>query len=131
MDGEPKERLTLDALLEVVPSGSSSAQSARSAFGRVEAAEGPGASTLGGPRQDLLEGIHLKVRVELGRSRLLLKDALRLGPGSIVDLERLVDDPVDIYVGDLRIARGEVLVVNDSFCVRVTEVFSQEGEEES
>lgn len=82
------------------------------------------------PRQELLRGIHLKVRAELGRSRLLLRDALELVPGSIVDLEKLVDDPVDLYVGDLLIARGEVLVLNDSFCIRVTEVFSQVGSEE-
>jgi len=69
------------------------------------------------------------VKVELGRTRLFLKDALELGPGSLVDLEKLADDPVDLYVNDLLVARGEVLVVNDCFCVRVTEVLGA-GEEQ-
>lgn len=102
------------------------------AFAPVSAPAPPPAPASGSaaPRQELLRGIHLKVRAELGRSRLLLRDALELVPGSIVDLEKLVDDPVDLYVGDLLIARGEVLVLNDSFCIRVTEVFSQVGSEE-
>ncbi|HVR75899.1 MAG TPA: FliM/FliN family flagellar motor switch protein [Planctomycetota bacterium] len=82
------------------------------------------------PRADLLKGVHLKVRAELGRTHILLKDALQLAPGSVVDLAKLADDPVDLYVNDLLIARGEVLVVNECFCVRVTEVFSSGGEEE-
>jgi flagellar motor switch protein FliN/FliY len=91
-----------------------------------EAGDGDGRRT----RADLLRGVHLKVRVELGRSRILLKDALDLAPGSIVDLEKLADEPVDLYVNDLLIARGEVLVVNDCFCVRITEVLAQGGEGE-
>jgi flagellar motor switch protein FliN/FliY len=94
--------------------------------GEGEAAEDESRRT----RADLLRGVHLKVRVELGRSRILLKDALDLGPGSIVDLEKLADEPVDLYVNDLLIARGEVLVVNDCFCVRITEVLAQGGVEE-
>lgn len=95
---------------------------------------GPGGESTGGDgrknRADLLRGVHLKVRVELGRSRILLKDALELAPGSVVDLEKLADEPVDLYVNDLLIARGEVLVVNDCFCVRITEVLAQGGVEE-
>ena len=76
-------------------------------------------------RPDLLRGVHLKVRVELGRKRIPLKDALELAPGSVVDLEKLAEEPVDLYVNDLLIARGDVLVVNDCFCIRITEVIAQ------
>jgi flagellar motor switch protein FliN/FliY len=85
----------------------------------------------GGAGNDLLKGIHLKVRAELGRTRVHLKDALKLAAGSVVDLHKLAEDPVDLYVGDLLVARGEVLVLNDTFCIRVTEVFAHTGEEES
>ncbi len=76
-------------------------------------------------RADLFRSVHLKVRVELGRVQVPLKEILKLTPGAVVDLDRLADDPVDVYVDDLLIARGEVIVVNDCFCVRLTEVFSQ------
>ena len=85
----------------------------------------------GGSSTELLKGIHLKVRAELGRTRVQLKDALKLEAGSVVDLHKLVDDPIDLYVGDLLVARGEVLVLNDTFCIRITEVFSQTEEDEA
>lgn len=120
----------LDALIRETEDSAPPGRPMPGAFAPVGAPEtvvSGGSST---HREELLRGIHLKVRAELGRSRLLLKDALQLVPGSIVDLEKLVDDPVDLYVGDLLIARGEVLVLNDSFCIRVTEVFpSAVGEE--
>lgn len=75
---------------------------------------------------DLLRDVHLQVKVELGRGRMHLKDILRLGQGSVVELERLAGDPLDIYVNDKVIARGEVLVLNESFCIRITEVFHRE-----
>lgn len=77
------------------------------------------------PREELLRAIQLKVRAELGRRRMPLKEALRLGPGSIVDLEKMAEDPVDLYVGEVLIARGEVIVVEDTFCIRITEVIPQ------
>ena len=82
-------------------------------------------------RIDPMRGIHLKVRAELGRNRMLLKDALELEPGSVVDLEKLAEDPVDLYVNDLLVARGEVLLVNNSFCVRIIEVLPVVSEVES
>ncbi len=74
----------------------------------------------------LLRDVHMKVKVELGRGHMYLKDILRLGQGSVVELERLAGDPLDIYVNDKVIARGEVLVLNESFCIRITEVFNPE-----
>lgn len=71
---------------------------------------------------DLLADVNLHVKIELGRTRMLLEDVLRLGEGAVVELDRLAGDPVDIFVNDRLLARGEILVVNDAFCVRVSEV---------
>ena len=83
------------------------------------------------PRSELLQGVHLKVRVELGRARLAVKEAIDLAPGSVVELDQLADEPVDLYVNDVLLARGEILVVNDCFCIRVTDVLAHGGEAES
>lgn len=73
---------------------------------------------------DLLRDVELNVKVELGRSRLLVSDVLRLGEGSVVELDKLAGDPVDVYVNERLVARGEVLVLNDQFCVRVNEIIN-------
>jgi len=73
---------------------------------------------------DLLKDVGLQVKIELGRSRMLVEDVLRLGEGSVVELDKLAGDPVDVYVNDRLVARGEVLVLNDNFCVRVNEIVS-------
>ncbi len=73
---------------------------------------------------DFLGDVNVQVRIELGRTRLSVQDILKLGSGSVVPLESLTTDPVDVYVNDRLVARGEVLVVNDNFAVRITEVVS-------
>lgn len=75
---------------------------------------------------DLLADVNLNVRIELGRTRMLVEDVLRLGEGSVVELDKLAGDPVDVFVNDRHVARGEVLVLNDNFCVRVNEIVEQE-----
>jgi flagellar motor switch protein FliN/FliY len=71
---------------------------------------------------DLIGEVELDLRIELGRTQMRLEDVLQLRSGSVVALDRLAGDPVDIYVNGRLIARGEVLVMNDNFCVRVTEL---------
>lgn len=73
---------------------------------------------------DLLKDVELNVKIELGRSRMLVEDVLRLGEGSVVELDKLAGDPVDVFVNERLVARGEVLVLNDNFCVRVNEIVS-------
>src|SRR5262245_19064957 len=63
---------------------------------------------------DLLADVSLNVKIELGRTRMLVEDVLRLGEGAVVELDKLAGDPVDIYVNERPIARGEVLVLNDN-----------------
>jgi flagellar motor switch protein FliN len=76
---------------------------------------------------DLLRDVELDVKIELGRSQMYLEDVLRLRKGSVVALDKLAGDPVDIYVNGRLIARGEVLVLNDNFCVRVAELIAVEN----
>jgi flagellar motor switch protein FliN/FliY len=75
---------------------------------------------------DLLRDVQLDLKIELGRTRMHLEDVLRLNGGSVVTLDKLAGDPVDIYANGRLIARGEVLVLNDNFCVRVTELIAEE-----
>ncbi|NOX59733.1 MAG: flagellar motor switch protein FliN [Planctomycetes bacterium] len=72
----------------------------------------------------LLHDVQLHVKIELGRTRMFVEDVLHLGEGSVVELDRLAGDPVDVFVNERLVARGEVLVLNDNFCVRVSEIIS-------
>jgi len=78
---------------------------------------------------DLLRDVELNVKIELGRSRMLVEDVLKLSEGSVVELDKLAGDPVDVFVNDRLVARGEVLVLNDNFCVRVNEIVAAIKEE--
>jgi flagellar motor switch protein FliN len=78
---------------------------------------------------DLLRDVDLNVKIELGRARMLVEDVLKLGEGSVVELDKLAGDPVDVFVNDRLVARGEVLVLNDNFCVRVNEIMAGVREE--
>lgn len=71
---------------------------------------------------DMLSDVHMDVRIELGRTRMYVEDVLKLNDGAVVELDKLAGDPVDVYVNDRRVACGEVLVLNDMFCVRINEV---------
>src|SRR5262249_23772819 len=71
---------------------------------------------------DLIRDVELDMKIELGRTHMYLEDVLKLRKGSVVPLDKLAGDPVDIYVNGRLIARGEVLVLNDNFCVRVAEL---------
>jgi flagellar motor switch protein FliN/FliY len=73
---------------------------------------------------DLLNDVELNVKIELGRSKMRVEDVLRLGRGSVVELNKLAGDPVDVLVNDRLVARGEVLVLSDCFCVRISEIVS-------
>ena len=72
----------------------------------------------------LLLDVPMRVTVELGRTRMTIKDILNLGEGSIVELEKLAGEPVDVLVNDKLIALGEVVVIDENFSVRVTKVIT-------
>jgi flagellar motor switch protein FliN/FliY len=73
---------------------------------------------------DLLLDIPLEVTVEIGRTRLALRELLQLGPGAVVELGRPTGEPFDVLVNGKPIARGEAVLVNERFGVRLTEVIS-------
>ena len=94
----------------------------------VEAAAEAASSRNRGGNIDLLLDVSLRVTVELGRTRMQLAQILELQHGSVVELDRLAGDPVDIFVNDCMVARGEVVLVDDKFGVRITEMVSSKND---
>jgi flagellar motor switch protein FliN/FliY len=86
-----------------------------------------------GASQDTVEGhrnlkmildIPLKVTVELGRTKLIVSELLNLGQGSVIELNKLAGEPMEVFVNDKLIARGEAVVVNEKFGVRLVDIIS-------
>jgi flagellar motor switch protein FliN/FliY len=73
---------------------------------------------------DQISEVELDVKIELGRANMYLEDVLKLRKGSVVPLDKMAGDAVDIYVNNRLVARGEVLVMNENFCVRVAELLA-------
>lgn len=73
---------------------------------------------------DLILDIPLKVTVELGRTKMVVSDLLNLGQGSVIELSKLAGEPMEILVNDKLVARGEAVVVNEKFGVRLTDIIS-------
>jgi flagellar motor switch protein FliN/FliY len=88
-------------------------------FGKPESGKGD-------QRIEMLLDVTLPIAIELGRTSMPIQDILNLGPGSVVELNRLAGEPVDLLVNDKLIAKGEVVVVDENFGVRVTNMVSQE-----
>jgi flagellar motor switch protein FliN/FliY len=78
---------------------------------------------------EMLGDVDLHVMVELGRTEMVVEDVLKLAAGSVVELDKLAGDPVDVYVNQRLVARGEVLVLNDNFCIRISEIVADLQEE--
>jgi flagellar motor switch protein FliN len=74
---------------------------------------------------EFLMDVPLSVSVEVGRTRMTISDLLSLGPGSIVELEKLAGEPLDIFINQKLVARGEAVIVNEKFGVRLTDVISK------
>ena len=78
-----------------------------------------------GKNLDLLLNVSLQVTAELGKCRMNVRDILKLGTGSVVELDRLAGGPVDLLVNNKLVARGEVVAIDDNFGVRITELIEQ------
>ena len=74
---------------------------------------------------DFLLDVSLQVSVEVGRSRMSIQDLLQLGQGSVIELSKLAGEPLDIYINERLVARGEAVIVNEKFGVRITDIVSQ------
>jgi len=95
----------------------------------LEARAGTDAATLGqGADLRRLRDVPIELAVEIGRARMTVGETLTLRPGSIVKLDRLAEEPLDLLVNGTRIARGEVVVVDEEFGMRITEVAAGAGQ---
>ena len=97
----------------------------------VEAAASATTSGQGTKRQvgrtlEFILDVSLQVTVEVGRTRMTIQDLLQLGLGSVVELDKLAGEPLDIYINGKAVARGEAVIVNDKFGVRLTDIVSPE-----
>ncbi len=93
----------------------------------AKAAEGVVRATEELPRNlDFLLDVFLQVSVEVGRTRMTIQDLLQLGQGSVIELSKLAGEPLDVYINDRLVARGEAVIVNEKFGVRITDIVSQQ-----
>jgi flagellar motor switch protein FliN/FliY len=81
----------------------------------------------GGLSLDLVLDISMPVAVELGRTTMTVRELLQLRTGSVVELDKMAGEPIDLYVRDVRFARGEVVVVDNNFGLRITEIVSPQN----
>jgi flagellar motor switch protein FliN/FliY len=95
---------------------------ARAQFGDL----GPNAAAAGGQEMNLnlILDVAVTLALEVGRARMSVRDLLALAPGAVVELDRLAGEPLDVLVNGVRVARGEVVVVNEKFGIRLTDVVS-------
>jgi flagellar motor switch protein FliN/FliY len=102
--------------------GSPNAAVARAQFGDL----GPNTPGAGGQEMNLnlILDVSVTLALEVGRARMPVRDLLQLSPGAVVELDRLAGEPLDVLVNGVRIARGEVVVVNEKYGIRLTEVVS-------
>lgn len=87
-----------------------------------ETLEPEGESSVEGDHMAIIMELELEISIELGRTRMKVKDVLGLGVGAIVELDKIIGEPMDIYANGKVIARGEVVVVDENFGIRVTEI---------
>ena len=73
---------------------------------------------------NLLLDVPMKIEVRLGTTKMIIKNLLQLGQGSVIELDKIAGDPMDILISDKLIARGEIVVVNEMFGVRITDIVS-------
>lgn len=80
---------------------------------------------------DLIMDVNVQVYVELGRSTMQVREVLGLGPGSVVELDKHAGEPVEVVVNNKTVARGEVVVIDENFGVRITEIVNSKGGKEA
>jgi flagellar motor switch protein FliN/FliY len=95
------------------------------------AKEGGAAGPLADKKLDMILDIPLNLSVELGKTKMLINDLLQLGQGSVIELTKMVGEPLEVLVNKKLIAKGEVVVVNEKFGVRLTEVLGPKERIES
>ncbi|MEK6709947.1 MAG: flagellar motor switch protein FliN [Nitrospinota bacterium] len=77
------------------------------------------------PELDFIRDIPMRVSVELARTRILVKDLIRIQSNQVMEMDKLVGEPLEIFINDQLVAKGEVVVINDRFGIRLTDIVSQ------
>ena len=111
-----------DSLTAEDTGGSADSDSSQDPFQEINTKSDVGS---GGTNLDFLLDLPLNVTVELGKTEMIIDKMLQLGQGSVIELKKAAGEPVDIYVNQKLLGKGEVIVVNDRFGVRITEIISQ------
>ncbi|PZN13067.1 MAG: flagellar motor switch protein FliN [Bacillota bacterium] len=114
---------TAEPVVRAAPSGGGEQPAVETpAFRPFQAA--PAGSPQGGGTIDLLLDVPLQLTVELGQAQRTVREILELAPGTVVELDRLAGEPVDLLVNGRLIARGEVVVIDENFGIRITDIVS-------
>jgi flagellar motor switch protein FliN/FliY len=122
----------LDSYLPEMAAGEGPSRPTPIRAARFNALPGAGSQAPAEPASiQMLMDVPLRVAVELGRTKMLVRQVLELRAGSVVELDRIAGDSVDVLINDRLMARGEVVVVDDKFGIRITEIIPQRmvGEE--
>jgi flagellar motor switch protein FliN/FliY len=130
MDGEIKaENFGLGGELEnaAIPAGDGEKSDGLDGAGGSAESIGGRLSKTDFSKLKMILDVPLKVSVELGRTKMAIHDLLQLGQGSVIELDKIAGEPMEILVNDKLVAMGEVVVVNEKFGVRLTDVASQFG----
>ena len=109
-------------------------QVAQAASDVASAAQATGVVAQGGSAVhglDFILDVDLHLSVEVGRARMTIQDLLQLGQGSVIELEKLAGEPLDVFVNGKSVAKGEAVIINEKFGIRLTEVISPEDRAES
>lgn len=107
--------------LQTVAEGAAAAAGSASGVGE---AKKPGGAPAPVQTLDFILDIPLKVTVELGRTKMMIRDILQLAQGSVVELSKFAGEPLEVLVNEKLVARGEVVVVNEKFGIRLTDIIS-------
>jgi flagellar motor switch protein FliN/FliY len=121
-EAEAAEEAALEAEMAAMAEAVKAAQAAPPAAAATPEGSGASAGTETESGIELLYDIELDATLQFGSKEMLLRDVLELGPGDVVELDRHIAEPVDLVVGDRIVARGEVVVANGNFALRVLEV---------
>ncbi|MCB0317509.1 MAG: flagellar motor switch protein FliN [Bdellovibrionales bacterium] len=104
---------------------------AAAAEGVAVAAKQAAAPAGGSANLGFIMDVTLQVTVEVGRAKMTIQDLLQLGQGSVVELEKLAGEPLDVYINGKQVARGEAVIINEKFGVRLTEIISTQARVEA
>ncbi len=120
--GDVMSQAGIDAAFAAAAGGGAEVAAAMPTSSQAGPSAGKGGSTV--QSLDFILDIPLKVTVELGRSKMAIRDILQLAQGAVVELSKFAGEPLEVLVNDKLIARGEVVVVNEKFGIRLTDIIS-------